>query len=181
MKVDGFRLLAEFGNHSATLRTRRGAVADRWFPEVVQGLAGVTGGPHITDGEVCVLDDLGISNFDRLLDRARRRRWYEGAERVTYCVFDLLMHNGQSIMDLPLHERKKRLARLLDPAPSAVLLLGHFDGGGEQLFRDAVVPLKLEGLVAKRPESLYVPGTRSPDWVKVKRKGAVRANRFNRG
>jgi len=43
-----------------------------------------------------------------------------------------------------------------------------------------VLGLKLEGLVAKRDDSIYVPGSRSRDWVKVKRKGAVPPERFKR-
>lgn len=60
------------------------------------------------------------------------------------------------------------------------MYVGHFDSGAAQLFRNAVIPLKLEGLVAKRADSVYQPGVRSSDWVKVKRKGAIPAERFKR-
>ena len=49
-----------------------------------------------------------------------------------------------------------------------------------RLFNDAVLGLHLEGVVAKHDDSIYVPGARSRDWVKVKRKGAVPAERFRR-
>ena len=180
IKFDGYRLLARFGDGQCELRTRNGTDASRWYPEIVTGLSRVTGGPHVTDGEVCVLDDVGRSDFDALHARSLRRRWYEGAPPVAYCAFDLLVHRGRTVMGLPLEERKKRLARLLTPAPPAVLVVGGFEAIGERFFAEAVLPLALEGMVAKRKGSIYVPGARSLDWVKVKRKGATPAGRFTR-
>jgi len=58
-----------------------------------------------------------------------------------------------------------------------VLAVGHFEEDIPRIFNDAVLGLKLEGLVAKRDDSIYVPGSRSRDWIKVKRKGAVPAKR----
>jgi bifunctional non-homologous end joining protein LigD len=85
IKFDGWRLMPEFGDGKCELRTRQGADATKWFPEIAQALARVKGGPYVTDGEGCVLDEMGRSNFDRFQDRARRRRrrWYEGADPVT--------------------------------------------------------------------------------------------------
>ncbi|MDN8618952.1 ATP-dependent DNA ligase [Variovorax ginsengisoli] len=77
-------------------------------------------------------------------------------------------------------QRKALLAELLDPSPEHVLAVGHFDEDIPRIVNDAVLGLKLEGLVAKRDDSIYVPGSRSRDWVKVKRKGAVPAERFKR-
>ena len=149
-------------------------------PEVVQGLSGLPGGPHILDGEVCVLDDLGRSDFNRLQDRARRRRWYEGVDSVVFCAFDLLALNGRSLIGVPVEQRKALLQALLDPAPPSVLHVGHFEAAeGRKLYADAK-ELKLEGLVAKRLGSTYQPGERSPDWVKCKVPGAVPPERFKR-
>jgi bifunctional non-homologous end joining protein LigD len=52
--------------------------------------------------------------------------------------------------------------------------------GARRLFDEAVLPLQLEGLVAKRAASIYQPGVRSGDWVNVKREGAIPAERFKR-
>jgi len=184
IKFDGWRLMAEFGDGKCELRTRQGANATGWFPEVVKALASVEGGPYVTDGEGCVLDDMGRSDFDRFQDRARRRRWYEGADPVTYCAFDLLVDQGDDITQLPLVERKARLANLLKVPRPSVLFVNHFDNEAHDIHsivRDAVVPFELEGLVAKRKGSVYRPGIRSSDWVKVKRRNAIPAQRFNRG
>ena len=48
-----------------------------------------------------VLDELGRSDFDRLHQRARRRRWYDGADHVVFCAFDLLERSGRSLIRLP--------------------------------------------------------------------------------
>jgi bifunctional non-homologous end joining protein LigD len=184
IKFDGWRLLAKFGEGKCELRTRRGANATKWFPEVARALASVGGGPYITDGEACVLDDMGRSDFDRFQDRARRGGWYEGADPVTYCVFDLLVDQGEDITQLPLTERKARLAKLLKDPPPSVLFVSHFDNEAHDIHtivREAVVPFELEGLVAKRKNSVYVPGVRTANWVKVKRRNAIPAQRLQRG
>ncbi|WPG35287.1 RNA ligase family protein [Variovorax sp. EBFNA2] len=180
IKFDGYRMTAE-SDGAVQLRTRNGADATKWFPEVAYSLARVKGGQYIVDGEVCVLDELGRSDFDKLQDRAKRRRWYEGASPVVYCVFDLLVSRGVDITQQPLVQRKAALAKLFKPARPGLLVVGHFDSQPERLFAEAVIPLKLEGLVAKRADSVYLPGVRSPDWVKVKRPGAIPAQRFKRG
>lgn len=181
IKFDGYRLRAEFGTGKCELRTRNGASATKWFPEVVKSLAAMPGGPHVVDGEVCVLDELGRSDFDKLHDRARRRRWYEGCDVVTFCAFDMLVLKGLDFTQRPLIARKAALKRLLKPPLPHVLYVSHFEDHGQALFDQAVVPLKLEGLIAKRAKSVYQPGVRSSDWVKVKRRGAVPPERFKRG
>jgi bifunctional non-homologous end joining protein LigD len=174
IKHDGYRCLAEFGNGMAFLRSKGGADMTKWFPEVARALAAVPGGPHVTDGEVVVLDDIGRSDFDRLHARALRRRFVEGGDAVVYCAFDVLVRDGEPVMDRPLLTRKAMLSPLL-AGVDRVLPVGHFDSDGRVLFEQAVIPLQSEGLVAKRPDSIYRPGERSPDWVKVRRKGAIPA------
>lgn len=117
IKFDGFRMLGEFGNGRVELRTRNGADCTAWFPEIVRALQGYTGGPHIVDGEVCVLDDIGRSDFNRLQDRARRRRWVTGCDAVSYCMFDILVHAGKDVTKLPLLKWKTRLVRVFTPVP----------------------------------------------------------------
>ena len=180
LKLDGYRLLAEFDGE-VHLRTRNGADATKWFPEVTQSLAKVKGGRYVVDGEVCVLDEMGRSDFNLLHERARRRRAYAGGPDVVYCVFDLLVNRGVDITQQPLAQRKAALAKLLKRPPPSIMYVNHFEAEhGARLFKEAVIPLQLEGLVAKREDSVYTPGVRSADWVKVKRKGAVPPERFKR-
>lgn len=172
-------MLAEFDG-TVQLRTRNGIDATKWFPEVVQSLATVRVGPCVVDGEVCVLDELGRSDFDQFQERARCRRRYPGCRDVVYCVFDLLVNRGVDITQQPLLKRKAALARIFEKPRPFLMYVNHFESGAAQLFKEAVIPLKLEGLVAKRVDSIYQPGIRSSDWVKVTRKGAIPAERFKR-
>ena len=177
LKFDGYRLLAETGA-AVRLKTRNGADATRWFPEIVAGLDDFTA-RHVFDGEVCVLDELGRPDFDRLHRRAKARGYRPGLDPVVYCVFDLLVHRGRDIRARPLSERKSALARLLRRKRSSILRVDDFPGRGVWLFEPARA-LELEGIVSKRLDSLYLSGQRSDAWQKVKRPGAVPPERFRR-
>lgn len=181
IKFDGWRLMAGVVGSKVHIRTRGGADYTRVFPEVVEALASLPGGPHILDGEGVVLDDTGRSDFDRLQDRALPRRAPKpGADPVVFMAFDALMIDGRGLVELPVEERKAQLQALLAAAGDAVRYVDHFGWQhGRDLFRQAKA-LKLEGLVAKRLGSIYQPGERSADWQKVKVPGAVPAERFKR-
>jgi bifunctional non-homologous end joining protein LigD len=143
IKHDGYRLVAGVHDGEVRLNTRNGADATKWFPEIVEGLKSLNGGPHIIDGEVCVLDEIGRSDFNRLQDRARRRRWYDGCDQVVFCAFDLLAHEGRPLIGLPIEARKSTLAALLKSAARSCLYVGHFDADqGATLYSQAVA-LKL--------------------------------------
>ncbi|WP_213956325.1 hypothetical protein [Variovorax sp. dw_954] len=183
IKFDGYRLVAEIDGGVVTLRTKGGADSSRWFPEIVDSLRKtLPAGRYVLDGEICALDDVGRSDFDLLHQRALRRRWYPGAPAVVYCVFDLLVNKGRDITQLPLSERKPALIALFSKGAPGILVVTGFEGEGEGrwLFKGPVHQLELEGMVAKRLDSVYRPGVRSPDWVKVKRSGATPAERFKR-
>lgn len=180
MKFDGYRVLAGIVDGKAALRTRSGADCTRWYPEVTRSLAGLRGGPHVLDGEVAVLDEIGRSDFVRTHARSARRGFPAGADPVVFCAFDLLVHAGRDIRPEPLKVRKALLAKLLARPLDAVLLVEGIEGKGVWFF-DQVLALELEGMVAKRWDSPYLSGERSSAWLKIKRKGAVPPERFRRG
>lgn len=169
IKFDGYRCLARVSGGEVELRTKSGTICSSWYPEVVEVLSTLPGGPHVIDAEVCVLDHIGRSDFNLLHERSARRRWYPGCSAVTLCAFDLLFQDGRNIMGLPLVERKARLANAL-AGVAGVLVVGDLPAEAA-LFGQAVEPLLLEGFVAKRRASVYAPGLRSPDWLKIKRAG----------
>lgn len=131
-----------------------------------------------------MLDDIGRTNFDALHARARRRRWTPGDESVTFCMFDLLVIEGRNVMKQPIEIRKALLAQFLSCAPAHILFSKHLSSDDVEdpvswLYAHAV-ELELEGVVAKRKGSVYSPGERSPDWIKIKRPGATPPGRFQR-
>lgn len=182
VKFDGWRLVAGVVAGKVHIRSRRGADYTSTFPEVVTALAALGDGPHILDGEGVVFDeDTGRSDFDRLQDRALRRRAPRpGDDAVVFMVFDALMINGVAMTDKPFEVRKAALRDLIADNLAAVQYVEHYAAQhGRDLYRQAI-KLKLEGLVAKRAASLYHPGERSADWKKVKVPGAVPPERFKR-
>ena len=184
LKYDGYRVLAEFGDGTCTLKTRNGTDCTKWFPEVCEGLRTVQCGPTLLDGEVCVLDELGRTDFEALQTRARRRGWKQGDRAVTYAAFDALVISGMSVMQRPLLERKALLEKLLTPAPPHILFAKHVTAAMVSnpvswLF-DHALTLRLEGVVGKLANSVYLPGERTTAWFKLKRPGAVPPERFQR-
>jgi bifunctional non-homologous end joining protein LigD len=65
IKFDGYRCMAGIGSGVAELRTKNGTACTHWYPDIAQGLSKLPGGPHLIDGEACVLDDLGRSDFNQ--------------------------------------------------------------------------------------------------------------------
>lgn len=181
LKHDGYRLLVEIDGANVTLRTRNGANATDWYPEL-QSLARLTSTRTILDGEVCVLDEIGRSDFNRLHARSLRRGWQAGADQVVFIPFDVLVHRGLDVRTRPLRSRKTLLQKLPLSGRPNVLLCQHVPGSQAPELYAAAVQLKLEGIVMKRISSLYVGGEpRTGDWVKIKRPGATPPQRFDRG
>jgi bifunctional non-homologous end joining protein LigD len=111
----------------------------------------------VLDGEIVALDEDGVSRF-ALLQR--------GAGRLTLVAFDLLEVDGESITGRPLSERRRRLDELVDARSGAVLVSPVFDDGAALYV--AAAERGLEGIVAKRADSVYESGRRSSHWRKVK-------------
>jgi bifunctional non-homologous end joining protein LigD len=86
---------------------------------------------------------------------------------LVYYVFDLLFLEGKDLRKEPLTARRKLLADLLKKPPENIRLSGGFRGSKDELLRVAE-EFGLEGLVAKRPGSVYESGRRSGAWVKFK-------------
>ena len=180
IKYDGYRMLAQAEGSEVFLKTRNGADASAWFPEVGAGLQGFKlplG--TVVDGEVCVLDDIGRSNFDAVHRRARARRWVEGMPAAVYCVFDVLHSGGEDLRGLELSERQKVLEDLVHENRDSIMRVTGVRGVGKWLYQQAVL-LGLEGIVRKRLAAPYTPGARTGDWVKQKVPGAVPPQRFSR-
>jgi bifunctional non-homologous end joining protein LigD len=181
IKWDGWRCRAGFGGGlPVEMYTKSGQSCAGWFPEVVEVLGKLPGGYWAVDGELCVLDSTGRSDFDKMQERASRRRWVAGLQ-VTYMVFDLTVMNGESVMHLPLMERKALLAGALAQAgKTTVLYQGEFPAQAE-LLQQMVEPLGLEGFMAKKADAPYISGARSDTWRKIKSKTWIERFRYRFG
>ena len=172
IKWDGMRLMAEVGpDDHLRLLSSRGTVVTHRFPELHDLRSGLHAESATLDGELVAFDDRGRPSFGRLqhrihLDEPTAVRSAALDVPVAFVAFDLLTVDGTSITTLPLRERRRALETVLEPGPAWRLSQLHLGGGAELL--DAVREAGLEGVVAKRLESTYTLGKRSPAWVKTK-------------
>ena len=168
-KMDGFRLLAFVERGSVRLRSRNGNDMTALYPEVVEELRAQPHESFVLDGEVVVLDEAGLPSFGLMQQRMGGPK-LEGAPRadgiLMYYPFDLLYLDGYNVRRAPLSERKDLLGRMLVPG-DVVRPIEYTVGGGEAFFA-AATRLGLEGVVAKRVNSVYEAGRRGNAWLKIK-------------
>jgi bifunctional non-homologous end joining protein LigD len=170
IKWDGVRAIAYVEGGRARFDGRRGNDITSRYPELraIGPALGAT--PAVLDGEIVAFDGERPS-FERLQrrmhvsnERAVRRLMNEVP--VVYVVFDLLWFDGHSTLDLPYRERRKLLDQLDLQGQTWQTPAAH-EGDGAALL-EATRGLGLEGVVAKRLDSVYEPGRRSRAWLKVK-------------
>jgi bifunctional non-homologous end joining protein LigD len=163
IKWDGYRIVSRVAGGEAELRTRKDQDYTERFENVAKELVKALKTPDcVVDGEVCALDDEGRPSFSAMQQR-------KPGTPILYYLFDLLEVDGEPIIDLPLSERRGRLEKLLDKRNRTVKFSESFDDG--QALMRAAKEQRLEGVVAKRLDSRYLPGKRSRDWLKFKSHG----------
>jgi bifunctional non-homologous end joining protein LigD len=171
IKWDGVRAIAYSEAGHLRLESRNLREITSHYPELRALGAELGARDAVFDGEVVAFDDDGRPSFELLQSRmnlaseaAVRRRMADCP--VTYLIFDLLHVDGRSLIDLPYAERRERLEALELEGPSWQTPSHHL-GEGKALLR-LTRERGLEGLVAKRLDSRYLPGRRSRAWLKVK-------------
>ena len=172
-KIDGTRCIAS-AKKRVLLSNRRLADITYRYPELASALASLQG-ECVLDGEITVFKK-GIPNFRSLAERDHQNDpikidYLSHAMPASYVVFDILSLDKESLIHLPLKERKRILFRELEADlkdSETVTLIDSFPEKGEDYFQ-AALKMGIEGVVGKRLESLYLPGIRSQDWVKIKK------------
>jgi bifunctional non-homologous end joining protein LigD len=175
IKWDGIRTLAFIEDGAYRLINRRRLLMTERYPEFAF-LKDLPSGT-VLDGEMIVFKN-GKPDFPYLMSReqARTARRIGPLSRLmpaNYVVFDLLYDNGKACMNRPLPERRERLERVVEAAGKSLLVLSQgIIGKGERYFAEAV-KRDLEGVVAKRLDSRYLPGQRNDCWLKIKRQSEI--------
>ncbi len=160
VKWDGYRALARVAGGEATLRSRNDNDLTARFSNVAKELVKAVKTPDcVLDGEVCALDESGRSSFSAMQQG-------KPGTPIVYYVFDVFEIDGEPVIDLPFVERRKRLEQLLDKRNRTVRLSEAFEDGNA--LYEAAKEQGLEGIVAKRLDSRYLPGKRTRDWLKIK-------------
>jgi len=165
IKWDGVRAIA-YVNENLSVLSRNGKELTGRFPELeeLRSLA-----PHtVLDGEIVAMSG-GLPDIQELLPRVVSRgrgTRSPGTIPITYVVFDILEQEGVPLVGLPLTERKRILLQRVKEGPH-VVISEPVESLGKEYFQAAVLK-GLEGVMAKRKDSIYEPGVRSDNWLKIK-------------
>jgi bifunctional non-homologous end joining protein LigD len=162
IKWDGYRTLAFIEGGKVRLQSSRGHDVTDTYPELAGLHEGVNAATAILDTELVVLDAEGRPRFD-LVQR------HEGP--AVLFVFDVLRVGDHDTIDLPYEQRRQVLGQLVEAGDHWSVPAFRI-GEGEALLA-ATKAKGLEGVMAKRLGSPYVPGKRSTNWRKVKNRQRV--------
>ena len=161
LKLDGYRTIAVKQDGEVNLFSRNGASFNSKFPSVVKSLETLPIKRFILDGEIVALDERGRHSF-ALLQNIKTSK-----APLRFYVFDLLHINNDNLTQNILEKRRKRLESELVALPQAVELSPILFGESRTVLAH-VKEFEFEGVVAKRIDSIYLPGNTSDAWQKQK-------------
>jgi bifunctional non-homologous end joining protein LigD len=166
IKWDGYRTIVHVADGRVRLQSTAGHdVTDRW-PEF-SGLAdAVNARSAILDGELVVFDDDGRPRFE-----LAQRSGVGSDRQAVIQFFDVLQVDGNDTIDLPYLDRRRLLEQLVEPGDNWTVPACRIGDGAALV--TATAEQGLEGVIAKRIDSRYRPGTRSRDWRKIKNRTEV--------
>jgi bifunctional non-homologous end joining protein LigD len=159
IKLDGYRCLAG-RDEKVTLWSRRRNIFTSQFPNIATSIQSV---PRATllDGEIVAIDKTSRPSFN-LLQNAKSK-----AQSIHYYVFDVLFYEGKSLLKEPLEVRRQILNENVINTGDCIVLSETFEASPSDLIQ-AATELGVEGIVAKRIDSLYESGKKTGSWVKYK-------------
>lgn len=161
IKLDGYRAIAVINQGEVELWSRNHKPLTPDYPEVIAALKKIGCANAVLDGEIVALDEKGRSRFQLLQNRGETR------PTLAYYVFDLLHHDGRSLLQMPLEERRTALEALIGRGLGPVQVSPVFAATPQALLRE-VRKQGLEGIIAKQSGSAYEPDRRSGSWLKCK-------------
>lgn len=159
IKLDGYRAIAVKTDGRVNLYSRRRKSFDHHYPLIVEALAELPEGT-VVDGEVVALDESGRPNFNLL------QNYRTGASNIHYFIFDLLIFEDRDLTSVPLH-RRRELLKSLKLGSARIRIAEQFDAKATDMLA-AVKQQGLEGVIAKRKDSMYEAGKRTGSWVKCR-------------
>jgi DNA ligase D-like protein (predicted ligase) len=163
IKFDGYRCLSGKSQGGVNLWSRRKNLLTKQFPHIARACKQLRPGTLI-DGEIVALDENGRPSFNLVQHRRSK------ASVIQYYVFDLIIYQGKSLLNVPLDSRRRMLVEALGNIAGGdgpIRLSEVFTGDPADLVA-AAKDLGFEGIVAKRKDSLYEPGKRTGAWVKYR-------------
>ena len=162
IKFDGYRLIAVKRGDKVKLFTRNGHNWTDRFGDLAKHVSQISPDGFVLDGEAVVFGESGGTTFGGLQEALK-----SDTGKIVFVAFDMLNFAGENIRDLPLHERVARLETFIPEDGERIRRSKLWPGNaGKQLFKQACEN-GLEGIVSKKLNARYVPGSRR-DWVKSK-------------
>ena len=160
IKWDGFRTLSYLHEGNVEIRSRNNKDFNKKFYPIYNALKEWPINA-VLDGEITVLTEKGIPDFNAL------QAWRSEADgQLVYYLFDVLWLEGYDLTTAPLSDRRAALEKIL-PANDLLRLSGNFAVTGTEFF-DVADKMGLEGIIAKKNDSIYTPNLRSKEWLKIK-------------
>jgi bifunctional non-homologous end joining protein LigD len=160
IKWDGYRAIAEIKNKEIRFYSRNGIDFSSRFPSIATSLSKMKY-DVILDGEIVLMNEKGLPDFQKL-------QYYENHLNypLIYYVFDILELDGKNMEELPLTDRKKILKKIVGKN-TIIRYCDHVVDKGITFFEEAREK-GLEGIMAKKKDSVYTKGYRSKEWLKIK-------------
>ncbi|SFN30259.1 bifunctional non-homologous end joining protein LigD [Nitrosospira briensis] len=163
IKFDGYRMLTRVDSGAIRLFTRNGHDWSHKLPHLVEAVKQMKLKPGWLDGEIVVLNEKGIPDFQALQNAFDSDR----TQDIIYYLFDVLFYDGYDFRSTPLIERRRLLQAIFEtPQPEQIRISDIFDVPPGDIIESAC-RLGLEGVIGKRKTSVYV-ARRSSEWIKLK-------------
>ncbi|KNE21484.1 DNA ligase D [Virgibacillus pantothenticus] len=178
VKYDGYRCTLQWTKELIQLRSKNNTNLSKQFPEIIQACLQLQEQveshlPLTMDGELVILNQLYQANFEWVQKRARLQatssiETASNQRSASFMVFDILQHQGESLLSIDLEKRKEYLQLLFTTYPfSQELIYVPSYKNPDQLWKEIFIHLG-EGMIAKRKNSLYKQGNNHQDWYKIK-------------
>lgn len=161
VKWDGYRALILKDGTRVQIQSRNHKDLTGMYPGVAAAALTLTAAQVVLDGEIVALDESGRPAFQALQHRGAHPK-----HRIVLYAFDVLHIDGRDMTLEPIEKRRALLPKIIGENP-VIRISDDLRGSATQVV-EAVRSLGLEGVIAKRRGSLYQPGDRSSDWLKLK-------------
>ncbi|MCE5287077.1 MAG: non-homologous end-joining DNA ligase [Pelosinus sp.] len=173
IKWDGLRAILYYENGQIEIRSRSNKIITTQYPELFSLRNALNVKNIVLDGEIVCLSANGHPSFSELQHRmgltcAKKISDLMHSYPVTYIIFDVLYLNNKLLTNRPYLKRREILDKL-NLSGDNFQTPAYTYGNGDDMLK-ATRNLGLEGIMAKRLDSLYLPGKRSNDWLKIKNK-----------
>jgi len=171
-KFDGARVQIHKQGEEVCIFSRRLENVTASLPEISRAIhKHVHAKVAVLDGEAVALGQDGRPRpFQEILRRFRRKYNVEKLATqipLSLFLFDIIYLEGRSLMDLPLSQRRELLEQSVDGSMLAEQAITDQPGRAEDIYQKALAAGH-EGIMIKNPSSVYAPGKRGKNWLKIK-------------